>query len=122
MVKCIAQKEPVSLKTMYAFQKHDAGTNTVEVEKKLNNIDETDLKEQNEQMSGFELCRQLRRNPITSKVPIIICSSKNSEIDRLWAMRQGADVYITKPYIREELLQVVQAFTYMGLSKNGRLI
>ena len=67
------------------------------------------------EMSGFELCRQLRRNPITSKLPIIICSSKNSEIDRLWAIRQGADVYITKPYSREELLQAVKTFIFTVL-------
>ncbi len=61
------------------------------------------------EMSGFELCRSLRRNPITAKVPIVICSSKNQEIDRLWAMRQGADAYITKPYTREHLLRTIKS-------------
>lgn len=60
-------------------------------------------------MSGFELCRFLRRNPGTQKVPIVICSSKNQEIDRLWAMRQGADAYITKPYTREQLLRAIKS-------------
>ena len=60
-------------------------------------------------MSGFELCRSLKRNPATQKVPIIICSSKNQEIDRLWAMRQGADAYITKPYTREQLLRAIKS-------------
>jgi two-component system, chemotaxis family, response regulator PixH len=55
------------------------------------------------------LCRSLRRNPITAKVPIVICSSKNQEIDRLWAMRQGADAYITKPYTREHLLRTIKS-------------
>lgn len=59
-------------------------------------------------MSGFELCRLLRRNPLTQKSIIIICSSKNLEIDRLWGMRQGADAYITKPYTRENLLGVIK--------------
>jgi chemotaxis family two-component system response regulator PixH len=58
-------------------------------------------------MSGFELCRSLKRNPVTQKVPIVICSSKNQEIDRLWAMRQGADAYVTKPYTREQLLRAI---------------
>ena len=61
------------------------------------------------EMSGFELCRYLRKNPITAKVPIVICSSKNQEIDRLWAMRQGADAYITKPYTRELLLRTIKS-------------
>jgi two-component system, chemotaxis family, response regulator PixH len=60
-------------------------------------------------MSGFELCRALKRNPQTKKVPIVVCSSKNQEIDRLWAIRQGADAYITKPYTRDQLLGVIKS-------------
>jgi two-component system, chemotaxis family, response regulator PixH len=60
-------------------------------------------------MSGFELCRALKRNPTTEKVPIVICSSKNQEIDRLWAMRQGADAYITKPYTRDQLVRAIKS-------------
>ncbi|WP_017319180.1 response regulator [Mastigocladopsis repens] len=60
-------------------------------------------------MSGFELCRSLKKNPATQKVPIVICSSKNQEIDRLWAMRQGADAYVTKPYTREQLLRAIKS-------------
>ncbi|MCF4967750.1 response regulator [Nostoc sp. CMAA1605] len=61
------------------------------------------------EMSGFELCRSLKKNPVTAKVPIIICSSKNQPIDRLWAMRQGANAYITKPYTREHLLHTIKS-------------
>ncbi|GAB4144191.1 MAG: response regulator [Cyanobacteria bacterium J069] len=61
------------------------------------------------EMSGFELCRNLKKHPETEKLPVIICTSKNQEIDRLWAMRQGANAYITKPFTREELLKVVQS-------------
>lgn len=60
-------------------------------------------------MSGFELCRALKRNPTTQKVPILICSSKDQEIDRLWAMRQGADAYLTKPYTRDELVRAIKS-------------
>ncbi|AFZ04363.1 response regulator [Calothrix sp. PCC 6303] len=60
-------------------------------------------------MSGFELCRALKRNPQTQKVPIVVCSSKNQEIDRLWAIRQGADAYVTKPYTRDQLLGVIKS-------------
>jgi two-component system, chemotaxis family, response regulator PixH len=61
------------------------------------------------EMSGFELCRSLKKNPLTQKVPIVICSSKNQEIDRLWARRQGADAYITKPYTRDQLLHTLKS-------------
>lgn len=60
-------------------------------------------------LSGFEFCRQLKKNPVTEKVPIIICSSKNQEIDRIWAMKQGADVYLTKPFTKQELLRALQS-------------
>jgi two-component system, chemotaxis family, response regulator PixH len=60
-------------------------------------------------MSGFELCRSLKKHPATEKVPIIICTSKGQDIDRLWGMRQGADVYITKPFTREQLVRAVQS-------------
>jgi twitching motility two-component system response regulator PilH len=60
-------------------------------------------------MSGFELCRSLRKQPETEKTPIIFCSSKNQEIDRLWGMKQGADAYLTKPFTREQLLRAVKS-------------
>lgn len=59
-------------------------------------------------MSGFELCRQLKNNAATANVPIVICSSKDQEIDRLWGMRQGAAAYLTKPFSREQLLRTIQ--------------
>lgn len=61
------------------------------------------------EMSGFELCRNLKKNPATQNVPIVICSSKNQELDRLWALKQGADEYITKPFNREDLVRAVRS-------------
>ncbi|MGD1875623.1 MAG: two-component system response regulator [Mastigocoleus sp.] len=61
-------------------------------------------------MSGFELCRCLKKNPETRELPIVICTSKNQSIDRLWGIRQGADIYLTKPYSREQLINVVKSF------------
>lgn len=60
-------------------------------------------------MSGFELCRHLKSHPDTEKVPIVICSSKDQEIDRLWGMKQGADAYLTKPFTREQILRAIKA-------------
>ncbi len=58
-------------------------------------------------MSGFEFCRSLRKNPETAGIPVIFCTSKNQDIDRLWGMKQGASAYITKPFTREDLIQTV---------------
>lgn len=62
-------------------------------------------------MSGFELCRSLKRSPETSTIPVVICSSKDQEIDRLWGMKQGADVYVTKPFTQEKLIRAVKSVT-----------
>jgi chemotaxis family two-component system response regulator PixH len=59
-------------------------------------------------MSGFELCRKLKNNAATASIPIVICSSKDQEIDRLWGMKQGAAAYLTKPFSREELLRAIK--------------
>jgi two-component system, chemotaxis family, response regulator PixH len=60
-------------------------------------------------MSGFELCRSLKKQPETAQVPVILCTSKAQDIDRLWGMRQGADGYITKPFTREEFIKTVKS-------------
>jgi two-component system, chemotaxis family, response regulator PixH len=60
-------------------------------------------------MSGFELCRNLKKNEVTQKTPVVICTSKNQELDRLWGLKQGADVYITKPFTQDELLRAVKS-------------
>jgi twitching motility two-component system response regulator PilH len=60
-------------------------------------------------MSGFELCRSLKKPPETANVPIVICTSKNQDIDRLWGMKQGADAYLTKPYTQAQLVESVKS-------------
>ncbi|BAZ38384.1 two-component system, regulatory protein [Calothrix sp. NIES-4101] len=59
------------------------------------------------EMSGFELCLLLRKNPLTKDILIIICTSKNQKIDRFWGIRQGANIYLTKPYTREQLIDAI---------------
>ncbi|HEY9645467.1 MAG TPA: response regulator [Chroococcidiopsis sp.] len=58
--------------------------------------------------SGFELCRELKNNPNTKFIPIVICSTKNTEADKMWGNMLGADAYISKPVNQSDLLQVVQ--------------
>jgi len=59
------------------------------------------------EQSGFQVCRELKANTQTSKIPVVLCSVKNSEMDKVWGMRQGADAYIPKPIDQEELLNTV---------------
>ena len=59
------------------------------------------------EMNGFELCRSLKKNPETQGAKIVVCTSKNQDIDRLWGMRQGADVYLTKPFTKDDIMQAI---------------
>ena len=58
--------------------------------------------------SGFEICRQLKGSDDTNKIPIILCSTKGTEMDKFWGMKQGADAYIPKPIDQEELVRKVK--------------
>lgn len=62
-------------------------------------------------LSGFELCRQLKRADATNKIPIILCSTKNTDIDKFWGKKQGADAYLTKPIDQNELISKVKELT-----------
>ncbi|MCX7239968.1 MAG: response regulator [Burkholderiales bacterium] len=59
--------------------------------------------------NGFQLTRSINRTPAYAEIPIIICSSKSLETDRVWGMRQGARDYITKPVNAGELLSKISA-------------
>ena len=59
--------------------------------------------------NGFQLTRAISRDPIYSGIPIIMCTSKNQETDRVWGMRQGARDYITKPVNAVELIAKIKA-------------
>lgn len=58
-------------------------------------------------LSGLDLCREIRDNPTFKETPIIFCSSKDQEFDQFWAMRQGGNAYLTKPFLPKEFLQTV---------------
>ncbi|MFT7581575.1 MAG: two-component system phosphate regulon response regulator PhoB [Myxococcota bacterium] len=58
-------------------------------------------------MPGTEVCRQLRADPVTRQVPIIMTTAKSDEIDRVVGFEVGADDYVVKPFsIRELLLRI----------------
>jgi len=59
--------------------------------------------------NGFQFTRTLARDPRYADVPIIMCTSKNQETDRVWGLRQGAQEYVTKPVSQAELLGKIQA-------------
>ncbi len=56
---------------------------------------------------GFQVCRELKKSPDTKDIKIVMLTSKNQVTDRFWGMKQGADVYLTKPFKEEELADSV---------------
>ena len=57
--------------------------------------------------NGFQVTRAIARDPALLNVPIIICSSKNQETDRIWGLRQGARAYLVKPVDPQALLDKI---------------
>ncbi len=60
--------------------------------------------------NGFQLTRSITRDPRFAGVPVIMCTSKNQETDKVWGMRQGARDYIVKPVNSDELIAKIKAF------------
>ncbi len=61
------------------------------------------------QLSGLEVCRQLRRNPASRNIPIIMLTARGEEGDRVRGLDAGADDYIAKPFSPGELLARIRA-------------
>ncbi|MEN9432600.1 MAG: hypothetical protein RLZZ422_189 [Pseudomonadota bacterium] len=61
-------------------------------------------------INGFQATRELTRIPETQHIPIVVCSSKDSDTDFLWAKRQGAKGYLIKPIRAPELIALVKRF------------
>ncbi|MDJ0684295.1 MAG: phosphate regulon transcriptional regulator PhoB [Alphaproteobacteria bacterium] len=61
------------------------------------------------EMSGIELCRQLRRKPVTKSMPVIMLTARGEEADKVRGLDAGADDYVTKPFSPAELVARIHA-------------
>ena len=59
--------------------------------------------------NGFQATRTLSNDEATKHIPIIICSTKGQETDKVWGMRQGARDYIVKPIKQADLIAKITA-------------
>jgi len=59
--------------------------------------------------NGYHATRVLSRDESTKHIPVIICTTKGQETDRIWGMRQGARDYIVKPVTAADLLAKISA-------------
>jgi len=60
------------------------------------------------QRNGYEVCRELKRNPETADIPLIFLSSRSQKSDIFWGKFQGAEDYLTKPVRAKELLDAIE--------------
>ena len=60
-------------------------------------------------MNGFQATRTISREPATQHIPVIMCTTKDQETDKIWGMRQGAHDYMVKPVDQAALLAKIAA-------------
>lgn len=61
------------------------------------------------QVDGYEVCKQIRSNPLWSNTKVIFLSAKSKEVDIQKGLDLGADLYITKPFSTRNLTKQIQA-------------
>jgi len=60
-------------------------------------------------VNGFQATRQIARDEATKHIPVIMCTTKSQETDKIWGLRQGARDYVTKPIDVDELAAKIAA-------------
>ena len=58
-------------------------------------------------LNGFQATRVIARDEATKHIPVIICTTKNQETDKIWGLRQGARDYVVKPVLANDLLEKI---------------
>ncbi|HYS50583.1 MAG TPA: response regulator [Burkholderiales bacterium] len=60
-------------------------------------------------IDGYKATRTISRDEATKHIPVIICTSRNQETDRVWGMRQGAKDFLVKPVRAKDLIAKIAA-------------
>jgi DNA-binding response OmpR family regulator len=70
-------------------------------------------------LDGLEVCRQLRRDTATRRLPIIMLTARGEEVDRVVGLELGADDYVVKPFSPRELLARIRAILRRSAAPDG---
>ena len=70
-------------------------------------------------ITGTEVCKALRRNPATRRIPIVMLTARSGEIDRVVGLELGADDYVTKPFSVRELMLRIEAVLRRAVAEPG---
>ena len=60
-------------------------------------------------LNGFQATRAITKDPETAHIPVLLCTTKDQETDKVWGLRQGAKDYLVKPVNAAELLSKIAA-------------
>ncbi|NNM68764.1 MAG: response regulator [Gallionella sp.] len=60
-------------------------------------------------LNGFQATRAITKDPETQHIPVILCTTKDQETDKVWGLRQGARDYVVKPVDGADLLSKIAA-------------
>lgn len=71
------------------------------------------------ELDGLEVCKLLRRDPLTRNVPIVMLTAKGSEVDRVLGLELGANDYVTKPFSPRELVLRVRNLLQPKVPETG---
>jgi twitching motility two-component system response regulator PilH len=63
-------------------------------------------------MNGFQATRAITRDAATKNIPVLICTTKSQETDRIWGLRQGARDYMVKPVQGDVLLKKIETMSH----------
>lgn len=69
------------------------------------------------EIDGLEVCKLLRREPLTTRIPILMLTAKAAEIDRVLGLELGADDYVTKPFSPRELVLRVRKILQRSIAE-----
>ncbi len=86
---------------------HDGATALAEIQRRQPDLLVLDVMLPD--ISGLEVCRRLRRNAQTIRLPVIMLTARNDEVDRVVGFEVGADDYVPKPFSPRELVLRVDA-------------
>ncbi len=59
-------------------------------------------------LNGFQATREISKNDELAHIPVIMCTTKNAETDKLWGKRQGASEYLVKPIDKDSLVAALK--------------
>jgi DNA-binding response OmpR family regulator len=71
------------------------------------------------QLNGWEICRRLKQDPDTRRIPVIMVTGRVDEGDKVLGFELGADDYVTKPFSPRELVARVRAVTRRGRASDS---